>query len=179
MGAWRMARYAWCGTAWRCRRTRKKKKVRSPLLATIALAFAGLATLAACSHDSDTSFETRVISGEIQYAGDVDGALEVAAFDSFPPTGAPVASVRIEDPQFPQRYEIHGVPAGRYFVLAIVDRVPEDGNRYRPAVDPGGAFGAYELPGAVSIDALERTEGVNVTLVDPSDSSPWARQGYD
>ena len=90
-----------------------------------------------------------------------------------------MASVRIQSPTFPQEYEIHGVPPGDYYVLAIVDTIENDGYRYHPNVDPGGAYGRYEAPSSVAVDAMGRVESINIKLLDPSDSSPWARQGYE
>lgn len=90
-----------------------------------------------------------------------------------------MASVRIESPRFPQAYEIHGVPPGDYYVLAIIDSFENDGHRYHPNVDPGGAYGRYEAPSSVELRTVNQLESIDIELVDPSDSSPWARQGYE
>lgn len=116
-----------------------------------------------------------VVSGTIDYAGDEAGTLRVAVFSSFPPRGAPVAEIAIEGPSFPQPYAIRGVPPGRYFVLALVDTNVDDGDRYRPRVDPGGTFGPYRSPAAITLQPTQAASGVDIELVAPTPSSPWDR----
>lgn len=113
------------------------------------------------------------ISGVVRYAGPEAGTLRVAVFAGFPPTGAPVAETAIDAPRFPQPYAVSGLPPGRYFVLAIVDVDPGDGDRYRPRVDPGGTAGRYDSPAAVAVDAAGPTRGVDIQLVAPAPGSPW------
>jgi len=84
-----------------------------------------------------------------------------------------VAEVAIDEPRFPQDFDVAGVPPGRYFVLAIVDSDPEDGDRYRPSVDAGGAFGGIRRPQAVTVNLLG-AENVDVALSDPRPDSPWS-----
>ncbi len=119
-----------------------------------------------------------VLRGVVDYAGEVRGPLRIGVFSSFPPRGAPAAQVEIADPVFPQAYEVHGVPPGRSFVLAIIDRDPADGDRFHPSIDPGGAVGRYEAPESVVVDAETGAEGQDIVLVDPSDGSPWAVGRY-
>jgi hypothetical protein len=99
----------------------------------------------------------------------------VAVFASFPPVGEPIAEVAIDEPRFPQAYQVRGVPPGRYFVLAMVDGDPDDGDRYRPRTDPGGAFGTYLSPAAVTITTLGPASAVDITLEPPMAGSPWDR----
>lgn len=115
------------------------------------------------------------VSGVIEYEGDTQGPLRVGAFTSFPPVGPPVAEVAIEQPIFPQAYEIRGLPPGRYFVLAMIDSDPADGDRYRPRVDPGGAYGAYRNPAAISTELAQPTKHIDVHLLAPHGGSPWDR----
>lgn len=81
----------------------------------------------------------------------------------------------IEQPVFPQRFEVSGVPPGRYFVLALVDTNPGDGDRYRPRVDPGGTFGRYDSPASIVLDATAALTSVNIELAAPTAASPWDR----
>jgi hypothetical protein len=119
-----------------------------------------------------------VVRGVVDYAGDLDGPLRIGVFASFPPRGRPMTSVEIGEPVFPQAYEIRGVPPGRWFVLAVVDRDPTDGDRYHPSIDPGGAVGRYEAPESVVVDADIGADGQDIVLVDPSANSPWAQGRY-
>lgn len=118
---------------------------------------------------------TESVSGVIEFDGEVRGALRVAAFSSFPPVGPPIAEVSIEAPTFPQAYELHGLPPGRYFILAMMDADPADGDRYRPRVDPGGAYGAYRNPAAISTDLAQPTQHIDVRMLAPHGGSPWDR----
>lgn len=115
------------------------------------------------------------ITGVIDYDGPETGTLRVAVFASFPPTGAPLAEVAIDEPHFPQPYQLTGVRPGRHFVLAVVDTDPADGDRYRPRVDPGGAFGRYDNPATVRVDEIAATAGIDIALVAPAPGSPWDR----
>lgn len=135
-----------------------------------------LAVLGACvSKPPPTSETGGTITGVVRYAGPEHGALRIGVFAAFPPTGAPLAELAIDDPSFPQAYAIRGLPTGRYFVLAIVDTDPRDGDRYRPRVDPGGTFGRYDSPAAVSVVGADPTAGVDIQLAAPSARSPWDR----
>jgi hypothetical protein len=133
-------------------------------LANLALALAGCA--------GGTS-GAAAVEGTVRYDGSVQGPLRVAVFATFPPRGAPVAEVTIDDPRYPQAYAVTGVPPGRVFVLAIVDADPDDGDGYRSDVDAGGAFGGVDGPLAVTVES-GRARGVDLTLVDPQARSPWS-----
>lgn len=115
------------------------------------------------------------ITGVVDYARPAAGTLRVAVFAAFPPVGEPIAEVAIDEPRFPQAYQVRGVPPGRYFVLAMVDGDPDDGDRYRPRTDPGGAFGSYLSPAAVTVTALGPAPGVDIALEPPMAGSPWDR----
>lgn len=115
------------------------------------------------------------IVGVVDYDRAAPGTLRVAVFSSFPPAGAPVAEIAIDEPSFPQPYQVRGVPPGRYFVLAMVDGDPDDGDRYRPRTDPGGAYGAYLSPAAVTVTTLAPVVGIDVRLEPPTARSPWDR----
>ncbi len=132
------------------------------------------AALAACAPGASTD-PAGTVTGTIEYAGAEVGTLRVAVFSSFPPRGAPVAEVAIEAPSFPQPYTIRGVPPGRYFVLALIDTNVDDGDRYRPRVDPGGTFGPYRSPAAITLQPTRAAGGVDIELVAPTPSSPWDR----
>lgn len=107
------------------------------------------------------------VRGVVHYEGSVLGPLDVAVFATFPPRGAPFARTRFEEPAFPQPWEIRDVPPGRWFVLAIVDADPADGDRYHPEIDAGGAFGRLDAPAPVAVD-LWGAQGVDLDLVDPA-----------
>ncbi|MBI2893370.1 MAG: hypothetical protein HYY06_07440 [Deltaproteobacteria bacterium] len=113
-----------------------------------------------------------VVRGVVRYDGSMQGPLRVGVFTSFPPRGAPIASVEISSPTYPETYEVPGVPPGRYFVLAIVDTDPSDGDRYHPTRDPGGAVGRYDDPWSVVVDPAG-TPAQDIELVDPRALSPW------
>ena len=115
------------------------------------------------------------VSGVIDFEGAARGPLRVAAFTSFPPVGPPIAEVSIEEPSFPQAYELWGLPPGRYFILAMIDADSEDGDRYRPRVDPGGAYGAYRNPAAITTDFARPAKHIDVHLLAPHGGSPWDR----
>lgn len=137
-----------------------------------------LLLLAACGTSSDGGAPLGVgntVKGVVNYDGAVTGPLRVAVFPSFPPRGAPLAEQWFDAPAYPQAYELTNVPAGRWFVLAIVDADPDDGDRFHPLTDAGGAFGSYLAPQAVSITAQVGAQAVDVSLVDPSPTSPWGR----
>ena len=132
------------------------------------------AAFAGCYGGSSTALDPPALRGIIDYEGDIEGALEVAVFPNFPPRGAPLAHTRIDAPVFPQAYEINGIPPGRYYVLAIVDADASDGDRFRPSMDPGGAFGTFAAPVSIFIDPHVDATPVHIELLDPSDTSPWA-----
>jgi hypothetical protein len=142
---------------------------------TLAILTLGAAVAATgCLESGSAAGSQPAVRGVVDYDGPHRGPLTVAVFASFPPRGQPFAQQRFENPTFPQAYEIHGVPAGRYFVLAIVDADPGDGDRFNPTRDPGGAFGNFDSPVAVTIDPTLASSGVDFDLVDPSPRSPWA-----
>jgi hypothetical protein len=136
--------------------------------------------LTACGYDNAASMAapSGVMRGVVAYDGPVTGALEVAVFSVFPPRGVPMARWRAETPEFPQPYEIDAVPAGRWFVLAMVDVDPTDGDRYHPNRDPGGAYGVYGNPAAITMSQLAGADSVDIDLVEPSAASIWASGGY-
>ena len=113
---------------------------RSTLRVPSALTAAMIAASCAAG-PSDPGAPPGSVSGMVAYTGAEPGVLRVAVFATFPPFGPPVAETAIDEPSFPQPYQVAGLPPGRYFVLAMIDTSPEDGDRYHPDVDPGGAFG--------------------------------------
>lgn len=115
------------------------------------------------------------ITGVVRYDHASAGTLRVAAFASFPPVGPPVVEIAVDEPTFPQPYQLTGLPPGRYFVLAMVDVDPDDGDRYRPRIDPGGTYGSYTSPVSVTTSATAATAGIDVHLVAPAAGSPWDR----
>lgn len=142
------------------------------LLPILLLASTGLP--ASCGPPSTLPEGSAVaVRGVVRYAGRLSGPLRVAVYPSFPPRGAPMAQQVFDRPAFPQPFEIAGVPGGRYFVLAIVDTDVQDGDRFHPTRDPGGAYGGYATPLALAVDAASGARGADVDLVDPSDAPPW------
>lgn len=141
----------------------------------LVVAAAALAALASCAGYEPTSGEPGLVRGVVEYHGTRTGPLRVGAFPSFPPRGRPFVMQTIDHPVFPQAYELRDVPEGRWFVLAIVDTNVENGDRYRAAEDPGGAFGAYTLPMPVTVGLTQGAGAVDVELADPSPSSPYLR----
>ena len=139
------------------------------------LAVMAFAMLSSCTAYEPTSGEPGLLRGVIEYTGTHTGPLRVGVFPTFPPRGRPFVMQTIDHPVFPQTYELRGVPEGRWFVLALVDTNLENGDRYRAAEDPGGAFGAYSLPLPVSVGPTQGADAVDVELVDPSTSSPYLR----
>jgi hypothetical protein len=134
-----------------------------------------LFALAACTAGTSATDAPGTITGVVRYDGPETGALRIVAYTAFPPTGAPAGEVAIDAPRFPQNYTLPGLPPGRYFVLAIVDTDPGDGDRYRPRVDPGGAFGRYDNPATVTVSLSTATPHIDVDLARPSRGSPWDR----
>lgn len=122
--------------------------------------------------------QANAVRGTVSYAGAWAGPLDVSVFSSFPPRGRPIARQRIARPTFPQPFEVSGVPPGRYYVLAIIDRDVNDGDRYHPSLDPGGAYGGYDAPQAVTVELGSGAAEVHLDLLDPSPDSPWLRRGY-
>lgn len=119
-----------------------------------------------------------VVRGTVHYDGVLQGPLVVAVFASFPPRRAAMAMQRIDDPIFPQSYEIQGIPEGRYFLLAMVDTDPLDGERYHPSLDPGAAYGSHVAPTSLVVSSTAGAPEANMMLVDPGASAPWASPGY-
>lgn len=134
-----------------------------------------LLALASCTAGTTGADAPGTISGVVRYDGPETGALRVVAYRAFPPTGAPAGEVAIDTPRFPQAYALGGLPPGRYFVLAIVDTDPADGDRYHPRVDPGGAFGRYDAPASVTVSLSTATTLIDVDLARPARGSPWER----
>lgn len=137
--------------------------------------------LAGCAADQESEpgvATAGVVRGTITYAGPLRGPLVVAIFPSFPPRGAPIAQQRIESPRFPQPYEIQGVPAGAWYVLAIVDTDLSDGQRFHPSRDPGGAFGAEQAPWSLRLEPAGGAQDIDISLIDPAATSPWMRSNY-
>lgn len=142
---------------------------------TLAMLALGAALAAVgCMESASSAGSQPAVRGVVDYDGPLEGPLTVAVFTSFPPRGQPFAQQKFENPSFPQPYEIYGVPSGRYFVLAIIDADTGDGDRFNPLRDPGGAFGTFESPVAVTVDTTLATAGLDFDLVDPSPQSPHA-----
>lgn len=118
------------------------------------------------------------IRGEVRYQGSQRAPLKVAVFTSFPPRGAPVAHQQFTAPEFPQPFSVTGLQPGRYFVLALLDVDERDGDRFRPARDPGGAYGGFGSPVAVTVEAAGGLGGVAIELHDPGAGSPWSGLDY-
>ena len=138
------------------------------------VAVGALGMLVDCAVPTARSGDREVsVHGVVHYAGKVEGPLVVGVFRSFPPRGPPLASERIERPAFPQAYAFDHLPDGRYFVLAIVDSDPMDGERYHPKRDPGGAYGFVGNPWSLSISNADGAQQIDIELSDPSASSPW------
>lgn len=144
-------------------------------MTTTAHALFALALVACTAGGSAPAEPAGTVVGVVDFDGATPGVLRVAAWGAFPPVGPPLAEVAIDEPSFPQPYQLRGLPPGRYFVLAIVDVDPEDGDRYHPRVDPGGTFGRYDSPAAVTTTATAPTFGVDIHLVAPAPGSPWDR----
>jgi len=70
------------------------------------------------------------VRGMIAYAGEKRGMVKLALFRTYPPTGAPVASGRVDATAFPLAYELPS-PAGHYTLVAFLD-VTNDGSRPTP-----------------------------------------------
>lgn len=143
---------------------------------TCALACALL--FAACGDpDSDTG-PAASVEGTITYEGTTVGDLQIAVFSSFPPRGEPVTVVRIERPVFPYHYNLDRLPPGRYYVLAMIDADPSDGDNFRPTRDPGGAVGGYVSPQSVTVSFSEPIARGDIELRAPSADSPYVTRGY-
>lgn len=119
-----------------------------------------------------------VVRGVVSYDGVLGGPLVVGVFASFPPRGAPIAKSVIAEPRFPEAYEVRGVPPGRWFVLALIDTDPADGDRYRATRDAGGAYGDYASPWSLAVDASAGASGVDIDLLDPSELPTELRWTY-
>ena len=147
-----------------------------------ALAFMALASLGAVGCDDQASTKTSslpgAIEGTVNWQGPVNGDLQVAVFSSFPPRGEPVAVQRIQNPSFPYHYHVDGLPPGRYYVLAMVDANPDDGDNFSPSRDPGGAFGGYNAPTSLTVSLTEGPVRGDIQLIAPNADSPWVRRGY-
>ncbi len=118
---------------------------------------------------ADSAVTPGEVRGEVHYQGSREGPLKIAVFGSFPPRGAPVAFQEFTAPVFPQPFVVRGVPAGRYFVLAVLDVNPGDGDRFRPKVDPGGASGSLTAPTPITVDPIVGVSRLRIDLVDPGE----------
>jgi|JI10StandDraft_1071094.scaffolds.fasta_scaffold05240_17 uncharacterized protein (DUF2141 family) len=144
-------------------------------LSSVVFTLAALTGAACVAGSAAPGEQPGAITGVIDYAGAEVGPLRVVAYASFPPSGPPVARVTIAEPRFPQPYELTGLAPGRYFVLAIIDTFDGDGDRYRPRVDPGGAFGRYDSPAAITLAGDRPALDVDIELAAPTPGSPWDR----
>ncbi len=61
----------------------------------------------------------------VDYAGAAAGPLQVGAFTTYPPTGAPAAIVRVDDPVYPVQVTLKGLESGTWHAVAMVDQLPE------------------------------------------------------
>lgn len=123
-----------------------------------------LASLTGCTDLGAPVVEAPVgtISGAITYEGSTDRALVVEAWDALPATGAPLAVVAIEHPQFPQAYTLGGLPAGATFLTA----------RLADAEGTKAVLGSYPTVTDVSAVLLEPDmglRGATFALVDEGD----------
>lgn len=146
-----------------------------------SLACAALAgPWAACddSAPASSSAPPPAIEGTITYDGAVAGDLQVAVFATFPPHGEPLAIKRVAGPTFPYHYSIEGLPPGRYFVLAMVDADPTDGDNFRPKKDPGGAVGGYHSPQSVTVAMARAPARGDIQLSPPAAASPYLTGSY-
>lgn len=149
--------------------------IRAHLLVAVILFDTSVLAVGCVGGSSPDGEQPGSISGLVDYQGAERGPLRVVAYRSFPPIGPPAARVTIAEPHFPQPYTLTGLEPGRYFVLAIVDTFVDDGDRYRPKVDPGGAFGRYDSPMAITLDIDRPALDVDIELAPPTPGSPWDR----
>jgi hypothetical protein len=146
-----------------------------------SLVLAALATACGACDDAAPgrgAASTPAIEGTVRYDGPVEGDLQVAVFASFPPHGEPIAIQRVAGPTFPYRYSITGLPPGRYFVLAMVDADPDDGDNFRPQKDPGGAVGGYLSPQSVTVALGQGPARGDIALSPPAAGSPYLTGSY-
>ncbi len=141
-------------------------------------ALAGPWTACDDSGPASSSPPSAAIAGTIAYDGAVAGDLQVAVFATFPPHGEPLAIKRVAAPTFPYHYSIEGLPPGRYFVLAMVDADPADGDNFRPQKDPGGAVGGYLSPQSVTVGMAQGPARGDIQLSPPTARSPYLTGGY-
>ena len=163
----------------RIRRGQALRALRERVRAS--LAFAALASTWAACDDSAPAGSSRpspAIEGTITYDGTVAGDLQVAVFASFPPHGEPLAIKRVAGPTFPYHYSIDDLPPGRYFVLAMVDADPADGDNFRPQKDPGGAVGGYLSPQSVTVAMPQGPARGDIQLSPPAARSPYLTGSY-
>lgn len=82
-----------------------------------------IASAAACGGGDDTTPGVS-ITGTVTYAGSQDGSLTVGLFELCPPVAPPFKMImtKIENPVFPQPYEIKGITdSGDFYVAATYD----------------------------------------------------------
>lgn len=90
------------------------------------------------------------IAGSIAYQATSDRALTVQAWASLPPIGAPLASVTVERPVFPQPYVLSGLEPGVLFLTA----------RLADADGAGEILGSYPSVAEVSAVVLDEGRGL-------------------
>ncbi len=97
----------------------------------------------------------------VNYAGAVTGPLQVGAFTTNPPTGAPAAVARVNEPVFPVEVTLKSLEEGTWYVVAMVDALPESPSL--PGVeDPLGVSAAVTVLGDGVVDTT-------VTIQDPAE----------
>lgn len=101
------------------------------------------------------------IKGTVYYDGNDDGALKIAAHTSVPPKGAPMGYTTVDEPVFPQAYEITDLPGGTYYMFATIDVGGNNPIQYGDE-DPISGFSD-----AVVVAAEDTVEGIDLTVQDP------------
>jgi len=123
---------------------------RETMLIRIALATVALTAVACTSHDASTGGSGPATSADasatasdaqpdtdppadlvladvevtVAYTGADNSPLVVGAFASNPPSGAPVAHVRIDKPTFPRKVKLRDVEKGTWYIIALLDHDP-------------------------------------------------------
>jgi hypothetical protein len=85
--------------------------------------------IAACGDDGDPSPQVDAssaprVAATVRYTGSAQGSLVVAAFPSMPPMGPPAGFTQMAAPVFPASVALENLPAGRAYVLAMLDVAP-------------------------------------------------------
>ena len=112
-----------------------------------------------------TSSASTTISGIVSYEGDRLGPLLVSIHSDWPPSMTNVmGAAQIEDPEFPQDYEVEDVVPGTYFVAAYVAV-----GMFHVGAGPGDPQGVYAgddmMPTPIEVSDDGAT-GIDLTLVD-------------